>query len=169
MPIPLKRTSAISLVALWAMAACAAGGAAGGPGADPGIEGTIRIVGSAPVSTQLTLATATGSYRLTGDLTSELAELSGLQVEVWGAAGEAPDPLAAGSIEVSRYRILDIDGRPVYVGEIVRIDGRGAVLRTDDGREIGLTSIPAAFEVGQRVWVQGPEGIAVQTFGILGS
>lgn len=125
------------------------------------------MVGSAPMNTQLTLATTAGSYRLTGDLAVELTEMVGLEVEVWGEAGSTPDPLAAGSIDVSRYRILDIDGRPVYVGEITRLSSRGATLRTDDGEEIVLSSVPDDFRVGQRVWVQGPEGIAVQTFGIL--
>jgi hypothetical protein len=40
-------------------------------------------------------------------------------------------------------------------------------LRTDDGRVVRLTGGAAHLRVGQKVWVQGPQTVQVQTFGVI--
>lgn len=132
------------------------------------LTGVVRIVGSSPVNVQLVLVTDDQqSVRLTGALAPELEQLAGAEVTVVGRVASSPDPIVSRQVEVTGYRIVAIDGAPVISGEIVSIAGGSALLRTDSGEEVRLMNIPAGFAVGQKVWVQGPRGIVVQTYGTI--
>ena len=63
--------------------------------------------------------------------------------------------------------LVSVDGEPVVMGTIVSVAGVRATLRTDVGEEVILDPAPSSMRVGQKVWVQGPRAIAVQSFGII--
>lgn len=132
------------------------------------VTGTVAVVGSAPMNVQVVLRTPEGpGFQLAGPLAEEVRQLSGAVVRVWGRVGSTPDPMAAGRIEVADYDIVSVDGAPVVMGEIVAIDGARARLRTRTGEEVYLSGAPGSFQVGQKVWVQGPSSIAVQSYGTI--
>lgn len=131
------------------------------------IVGEVRIVGSAPVNVQTVIRTEEGSVRVTGALAGEVARLGGARVVVHGQVRPSPDPIVDREVSVERYEVLSIDGRPVIVGEIVEVRGADVVLRTDGGEEITLRGSPPEFRVGQRVWVQGPASVSVQSHGTI--
>jgi hypothetical protein len=167
-----KMTIAIALVLM--LAACAPAGeppdsipAPAAAGAER-LEGTVRIVGSAPVNVQVVLQPEQGrAVRLVGPLATELEQLSGVEVSVTGRVERSSDPVTDRQIHASSYRILRVDGAPVVMGEIVSVTGGSARLRTEEGDEVLLSGVPASFRVGQKVWVQGPRTIAVQSFGTI--
>jgi hypothetical protein len=160
----------LMLVLLAAMAACAPrldprDSPPSGP-QEPSHVGTVQIVGSAPVNVQVVLQPGDGAaIRLTGALVSELERLQGARVAVRGPTSPAPDPLVSRQVDVQWYEIISIDGRPVVLGEIIAVEGGVARLRTEDGSEVVLPGAPASFRVGQKVWVQGPQSITVQSYG----
>jgi hypothetical protein len=128
--------------------------------------GTVQIVGSAPVNVQVVLQPENGTTtRLTGELVAELERLQGARVAVRGTITPSADPIVSRQIDVERYEIVSINGKPVIMGEIISIDGDSARLRTEDGGEVLLPGAPAAFRVGQKVWVQGPQSVTVQSYG----
>jgi hypothetical protein len=130
------------------------------------LTGVVQIVGSAPINVQVVLRTEEGrSVRLAGPLLDELRRLAGVEIRVVGELATAPDPLVEREIAVRSYGIVAVNGRPVVFGEIMEVAAGRARLRTTDGREIQLTGIPTDFRVGQKVWVQGPESVAVQSYG----
>ncbi|MEX2583678.1 MAG: hypothetical protein WD766_10410 [Gemmatimonadota bacterium] len=130
--------------------------------------GFVRIVGSAPVNVQVVLQPEEGrSVRLVGPLVSELERLSGVLVAVRGEIRESADPIVDREIEATGYEILGVDGQPVVTGEITSISGGTAVLRTEAGHEIVLPAPPGELRVGQKVWVQGPQSLSVQSYGII--
>ena len=132
------------------------------------MTGIVRVVGSAPVNVQVVLETEAGrSIRLTGPLRAELERLSGVQVVVRGEVTDAPDPLAAGQLEATSYDVVAVDGRAAVLGEVVAASGSGARLRTASGEELQLSNVPPGFRVGQKVWVQGPRTLAVQSYGVV--
>src|SRR5690606_14169876 len=125
-------------------------------------------VGSAPVNIQIVLRTRDGrSVRLTGPLAGELERLTGAEVSVEGGITTSSDPIVDRQIEATAYTIIAIDGLPVVWGEIVSLSGGSALLRTDAGAEVTLSNVPADFAVGQKVWVQGPQGVVVQSHGTI--
>ena len=131
------------------------------------VVGEVRIVGSAPVNVQTVIRTEEGNVRVTGALAGEVARLGGARVAVYGPVRASPDPIVDREVRVERYEVISIDGRPVIVGEIVAVRGADVVLRTDDGEEITMRGSPPGFQVGQRVWVQGPVSVAVQSHGTI--
>lgn len=136
--------------------------------ADAAATGIVRIVGSAPVNVQVVLQPeAGGSIRLTGPLRDELSNLAGARVAVHGDMRPSPDPMADRELRATGYEILSVDGDPVLSGEIVEVTGNRARLRTATGEEFVLNVPPSTFEVGQKVWVQGPHMVAVQSYGIV--
>ncbi len=156
------------------LGACAPAGDTPDPGPGPAsgaierLVGTVRVVGSAPLNVQVVLQPEQGrSVRLTGPLVPELQRLAGAEVAVMGRVEPAPDPLVDRQVVASDYEILTVNGEPVVMGDIVSISDGWVRLRTPDGEEVFLSGAPAEFRVGQRVWVQGPRSIAVQSFGTL--
>jgi hypothetical protein len=132
------------------------------------VVGTVRIVGSAPVNVQVVLQPESGGpVRLVGPLLPELERLAGLEIAVSGRLERSSDPLTERQMQASGYQILRVNGEPAVWGEIVSLSGSWARLRTDSGEELMLSGAPSSFRVGQRVWVQGPQTIAVQTFGTI--
>lgn len=154
-----------------ALVAMATGCAAAGVG-DVGVEshtGTIQVVGSPPVNVQVVLQPEAGpAMRVVGELANEIARLVSARVTVRGWVSPSPDPIVDREIEASGYEIVSVNGAPVIVGEVVSVDGGGnARLRTEDGAEVMVTGAPASFRVGQKVWVQGPRSVTVQSYGTL--
>lgn len=132
------------------------------------MTGVVRIVGSAPVNVQVVLQPeGGGSIRLTGPLRDELANLAGAQVAIRGELTPSPDPLADRELRASGYDILSVDGEPVLSGEIIDVNGDRARLRTASGEEFVLNVPASTFRVGQRVWVQGPQMVTVQSYGVM--
>ncbi len=155
-------------IALVAMATgCAA--AVVGDGGVESLTGTVQVVGSAPVNVQVVLQPESGpAMRVVGDLASEVANLVSARVTVRGRVSPSPDPIVAREIEATGYEIVAVNGAPVIVGEVISVDGGGSArLRTEDGAEVVVTGAPASFRVGQKVWVQGPRSLTVQSYGTL--
>jgi hypothetical protein len=103
--------------------------------------------------------------RLVGPLRDELSRLAGARVEVWGELTTSPDPMVDRQLAAGGYEVVSVNDRPVLFGELVEVGAGTARLRTTDGREVHLTGVPSNFRVGQKVWVQGPESVIVQTYG----
>src|SRR5690606_4899817 len=121
-----------------------------------------------PVNVQVMLDPGDArQIRLVGTLREELQRLAGMNVTVSGRAAPSTDPMADRQIEVATYEIGMVQGRSVVVGEVIQISDSGAQLRTSSGDILFLTGIPNEFRVGQKVWVQGPSTLVVQSFGVL--
>lgn len=132
------------------------------------VTGTVRIVGSAPVNVRVVVQPAGGrAVGVTGPLREELERLDGAEVAVTGPRTSAPDPLLDGSMEVSSYEVLSVGGEPVVVGVVEAVTPDGARLRTADGELVHLTGDPSVFAAGQKVWVQGPRAVVVQSYGTI--
>lgn len=125
------------------------------------VTGTVRVVGSAPMNTQVVVRDEQGSsIRVEGALASEIARLSGAEVEVMGSVEN-------GVIEATDYRVRSVDGRPVVMGIVERTTDGDLQLRTPSGDVVALEGATGRFEVGQKVWVQGPSMVRVQTYGVI--
>lgn len=149
---------------------CAPGGVGSRPaGGEPeSYAGTVQVVGSAPMNTRIVLEReGAAPVGLAGPLAAELATLSGARVSVHGTAAESPDPMVAREIDVAAYEIVSINGGPVIAGEVIAVEGDEARLRTADGAEVRIIGAPRSFRVGQKVWVQGPREVTVQSYGTL--
>lgn len=151
------------LAALLIAAAGCAPAAAGGAGAaeDARLTGRVALSGSAPMNAGVSLHPAQGpSVWLAGPLAGELARLAGAQVEVVGRLG-------GGTLTADAYRVVSIDGRPALVGTVQAAPGGGLQLRMEDGTVVRLGEAPGALRPGQKVWVQGPGQVQVQTYGVI--
>lgn len=121
--------------------------------------GTIRVVGSAPVSVDVVVRDDDGnSTVLEGPLRDELRNLSGTRVEVTGRPGSR-------AMEVTDYRVISVDGRPVMTGVVEREGDGDAWLTTEDGRRFRLSGAVDHLEDGAKVWVQGEGTVRVRTSG----
>jgi len=154
------------LVLCLVVAGC--GGARNAPaqGETPGqarLVGAVTVTGSAPMNVRVTLRPdSASSVFLDGPLAPELRRLSGARVEIWGRR-------EADAVQVSGYRIVSVDGAPVWMGTVER-QGDGLALRLQDGSLIRLRYPPAELQPGRKVWVQGPAAraeVSVQTFGVI--
>lgn len=154
----------LALLLALGLAACAPRTPA--PAAQPqGVDrvvGKVRVVGSAPVNVRVVVHdTAAGTVTVEGPLAPEIRALSGAVVEVWGT----PAPRSA--LEAAGYRIVSVDGAPVVVGVVERAPGGGLLLRKERGEVVHLTGGMSQLRPGQKVWVQGPETVRVQTYGVI--
>lgn len=126
------------------------------------VVGTVRVVGSAPVDIRTVLQTEDGrSLELTGPLRQELRSLSGAVVAVHGT-------VEGGTLEASDYEIRSVNGEPVVMGVVESVSERWTQLRTPAGELVYLGSAPQEFRIGDKVWVQGPSAVIVQTYGRIG-
>jgi hypothetical protein len=156
------------LLLLGTMAACAPqpnGAPPATPAAnvaeDSAVVGTVRVVGSMPVSTEVVVHSDGGrSTTIVGALAAEIRELSGAVVSVRGR------PNARG-LEATDYEIRSVDGRPVVMGTIEGIQDGVAHLRTRSGEIVHVNASGMPFRVGQRVWVQGQQTLRVQSYGVI--
>lgn len=123
--------------------------------------GRVAAVGSAPFSVQIVLQTPEhGTLQLAGPLVDELRQLAGAEVAVSGE-------LQGRVLHAEDYAIRSVDGRPVIAGVVERITNGYVHLRTEEGEIVYLSSAPAEFEPGQKVWVQGPSSVIVQSYGVV--
>jgi hypothetical protein len=132
--------------------------ASGGAAAGDSLLGTLRVVGSAPMNVRLTLQTATGSTTVSGPLGDELRRLAGAEVVLRGRSNGT-------DFVATDYRIRSVDGRPVTMGTVLSASGPYLQLRTAEGEIVYLVSPPPQIQPGQKVWVQGPRGVIVQSYG----
>lgn len=148
-----------ALAAALLLAACVP--PADGPGGVETLRGRTSVVGSAPMNVRVSFQGDDGRrVTLVGPLAEELGRLAGADLEVEGR-------LAGAELEPSGYRVVAVDGRPAWVGTVEAGPGGALRLRLDDGSTLALGSAPAGLRAGQKVWVQGPGQVQVQTFGII--
>lgn len=132
-----------------------------GPGGVETLRGRTAVTGSAPMNVRVSFEARDGRrVALVGPLAAELGRLSGADLEVDGRVG-------GGEMEATGYRVLAVDGRPAWVGTVEAAPGGGLLLRLEDGTPLGLGAGAAGLRAGQKVWVQGPGQVQVQTFGII--
>ena len=159
------RLRARSLIGLLLAAGCAGArnAPAQGEPAQERVVGRVAVTGSAPMNVRIALMRdSAASVFLEGALAPELRRLGGARVEVWGDR-------AADALQVAGYRIVSVDGAPVWQGVVERVDG-GLALRLQDGSLVRLRHAPAELQPGRKVWVQGPAApaeVSVQTFGVI--
>ena len=148
------------VLAMAALAGCTPPAAARG-GEPERLTGRLAGVGSAPMNVRLALQTPDGrSVYVTGPLAGELRALAGAEVEVDGRT-------EGGAFQVSGYRIRSVDGRPVLEGTVEAAPGGGLQLRLRDGSAVRLEAGSDRLRAGQKVWVQGPTQVQVQTYGVI--
>lgn len=151
------------LAVLVALAACTpAPGAAPAPDGTVVRSGTVRVVGSAPVNVNVVLQEEGGSTYLTGPLAGELRNAAGARVEITGR-------MEGRYLAATDYRVVSVDGNPVWMGIVERTASGATVLRTANGEAVPLVGAADRLRPGQKVWVQGPTetAIRVQTYGVL--
>ncbi len=137
-------------------------------GAAERIVGTVRVVGSAPVNVRVVLRPERGGdVQLAGPLRDELRQLAGAEVAVTGPAETAPDPLADRQLRVDSYEILSVSGEPVVMGTVEGRSGEWLLLRTPHGELLYLGGATGDLAPGEKVWVQGPRSVIVQSHGVL--
>lgn len=147
--------------AVLAVSACAPPAPGGAPAPEQRVSGRVAVVGSAPVGIRTTIQTDDGrSVAVEGPAAEELRALSGARVEVDGRA-------EGGVVRAEGYRILEVDGRPVWMGTVETAPGGGLQLRLEDGTAVRLGGGADRLRAGQKVWVQGPSQVQVQTFGVI--
>jgi hypothetical protein len=128
---------------------------------DSTVVGTVRVVGSAPVDVHVVVQDQAGhTTELTGPLVGEVRRLAGAVVAVTGRA-------EGRRLEVARYEIRSVDGQPVVMGVVEKIQDGYVYLRTPDGKLVYLAGGIQQLRVGQKVWVQGPSTLHVQSFGVI--
>ena len=126
-----------------------------------GVTGTVAVVGSAPVSVQVVVREeGGGSVRVDGPLRDEVRRLDGARVRVYGER-------SGNALAATDYEVLSVDGRPVEMGVVEAAPGGGLQLRKRGGEVVRLAGATSQFRVGQKVWVQGPGTVQVQTFGVV--
>ncbi len=131
---------------------------AGGP---PSVAGTVRVVGSAPMNVQVVVEDSVGrSTTVAGPLVAEIQRLSGAQVELRGR-------MDRGVLTATSYEIRAVNGAPVEMGVVQRATDGSLLLRKADGRTVSLMGATSQFRVGQKVWVQGPAAVRVQSYGVI--
>jgi hypothetical protein len=130
------------------------------------MRGTVAVVGSAPMNTAVTLRGTNGQgARIDGPLAAEIGRLSGAEVEVTGS--RQADPMHGQVIHASGYTVRSVDGRPVMVGVVEQAQDGQMQLRMEDGRVVRLAGGTGSLRAGQKVWIQGPQSMQVQTFGVI--
>jgi hypothetical protein len=164
----------ILLLLMLAVAACAPqnGDANATPAPRPGeaesvrVRGTVAVVGSAPVNTAVVIRGANGeSRRVEGPLAAEIGRLAGAEVEVVGTRQR--DPMYGEAVLAASYQIRGVDGRSVITGVVERGADGQLHLRAEDGTLLRLAGGTAQLRPGQKVWVEGPATVQVQSFGVI--
>lgn len=167
---PLLLT-ALALAACGAPPAEAPDSAPGGdraPTAGDGIQGVVRVVGSQPVDVHVVIEMEEGgTARVVGELRDEIRRLAGAVVRVEGPLAPSEMPVARQQVRATDYRIVSVNGEPVIQGLVEGKTGGWTILRTPEGERVYLASAPEGIRTGQRVWVQGPRSVIVQSYGVI--
>jgi hypothetical protein len=100
------------------------------------------------------------STTVAGPLVAEIQRLSGAQVELRGR-------MDRGVLTATSYEIRAVNGAPVEMGVVQRATDGRLLLRKADGRTVSLMGATSQFRVGQKVWVQGPAAVRVQSYGVI--
>jgi hypothetical protein len=110
---------------------------------------------------RVVVAPATGrTVEVRGPLREEIRRLSGAEVAVYG-------PRENDTIGATDYQVRAVDGAPVIVGTVEEAPDGGLQLRTDRGDIVRIEGVEAAVRVGQKVWLQGPSTMRVQSYGVI--
>lgn len=134
--------------------------AAPAPG-DTTVVGTVRVVGSLPVNVRVVVQPAGGgSATVAGPLTEEIRRLAGAEVAVAGR-------WEGGELHAERYEVRAVDGQPVVTGTVERVQSDYLLLRTERGEAVYVYGAGAEFRVGQKLWVQGPHSVRLQSYGVI--
>lgn len=132
------------------------------------VVGVVRVVGSAPVNVRVVVQPREGrDVRVVGPLQDELRQLGGAEVALRGPVEASSDPMSDRQIRAESYEILSIEGQPVVTGTVQARSGDWLVLRTPSGETVYLGGATTQLAPGQKVWVQGPRGVIVQSYGVL--
>lgn len=132
------------------------------------VQGVVRVVGSAPVDVHVVVRAQDGDdVRVVGPLRDEIRQLTGAVVRVEGPLEGSGVPVAARQVRASDYEIVSINGEPVIQGVVEGKTGGWTVLRTRSGERVYLGSAPESIRTGQKVWVQGPRSVVVQSYGVI--
>lgn len=124
------------------------------------VVGVVRVVGSAPVNVQVVVQGAEGTVVITGPARDELRSVAGAEVVARGRR-------EGGALHAEQFDVRSVDGQPVVWGTVEALTGEYARLRTREGESVYLVRPPGDLRVGQRVWVQGPRSVIVQSYGVV--
>jgi hypothetical protein len=132
------------------------------------VVGTVRVVGSAPMNVEVVVQPASGAaVQVAGPLREEIERLSGAEVALTGRLEAAPGTMSGRRLRVTGYDILSVNGEPVVTGVVEGTSGGWVQLRTAQGELLYLSGAPREFRAGQKVWVQGPRSMIVQSYGTI--
>lgn len=143
------------------------------PGDDPADgprteEGIVGVTGTDAWSLAVLRTDAGRSIGLTGDLEPEIRRLGGIRVRIVGTP--AATPVGPG-IEVTEYRLLDVEGQTPHLGVLERDEDDGWVLRTREDEDVRITALPDRIREGTLIWVVGrteADGrVAVERYGVV--
>lgn len=106
-----------------------------------------------------------GALTLTGAGATGIGRLTGGLVTACGAADD-------GRLTVARFELREMDGRPGYVGTLLRVDDRLELDPASGDPRVPLADAPdrLARAAGSPVWVSGEweaDAFSVRSFGIL--
>lgn len=155
--------------------------AAGEPAGQPAImarprdttaTGVVRVVGADPI-TQIVLMPDTSKrarpVALHGALDDELDHLQGAMLQVWGRVVPNEPPSPALAIDVTRYRIVAINGVRPLVG-VLRVGPNGVQLVGDSTMTIQSPSAGLLSLQGAKLWVIGRTQsgrLVVESYGVI--
>jgi hypothetical protein len=124
--------------------------------------GVVRVVGSDPAVLVQIEPTGGAPVTIGGSARDALRLLSAIDVCAHGPGATGAEWIA------ERFVVRAVSGEPAVDGTLLSRGGSFAV-RTPDGREVPLASLPDALqrEVGTRVWVVLDHRGNVKTFGMI--
>jgi hypothetical protein len=132
-------------------------------------EGTLGVTGTGAAPTAILRREEGGSLGLTGAPARELMALSGARVRVYGR--RAATPVGRG-LEVTRYELLEIEGRTPVMGILGQDPAGNWILHPEDGPPVTLTALPGEQLLeGMKIWVVGSrdasEQLVVESYGVI--
>jgi hypothetical protein len=124
------------------------------------VRGTVVVTGVGP-SPYATLTSSEGPIMLAGALETELRQLGGAQVDVFGELTGAQRR----SLTVQRYEVLAIDGERPVVGTVLA-DGR----RIAAGDTLTVVGLADPLPAGAKIWIVGRRDgtqLSLQSWGVI--
>lgn len=148
--------------------ACSGNRTAESPAPGDSMVGTVRIVGSDPLSQVVLDRWEDGQLAVLGDLRDEIGGLSGAVLRVAGQVADNVQPTPDRAIRATAYEVLSVQGRHPYVGVLQR-EGDALTLL---GLRLEAGGASLASLQGRRVWVIGTieQGtLRVEAYGLIGT